>query len=65
MIIKISGKIITKTHDLSAPQGVRGRNADITLSRKSLGWEPKITLEEGLAKTYQWIEKKCKEEQEA
>lgn len=65
MIIKISGKIITKTHDLSAPQGVRGRNADITLSRKSLGWEPKITLEEGLAKTYQWIEAKCKEEQEA
>jgi len=65
MIIKISGKIITKTHDLSAPQGVRGRNADITLSRKSLGWEPKITLEEGLAKTYQWIEEKCKEEQEA
>lgn len=64
MIIKISRKTITKKYDLSAPQGVRGRNADITLARKILGWQPKITLEEGLAKTYKWIEMKCREEQE-
>lgn len=63
IIIKISGKTITKTYDLSAPQGVRGRNADITLARKVLGWEPKVSLEEGLAKTYKWIEMKCKEDQ--
>jgi len=56
MIIKISGKTITKEYDLSAPQGVRGRNADITLARKVLGWEPKVSLEEGLARTYKWIE---------
>ncbi|RLI41925.1 NAD-dependent dehydratase [Candidatus Bathyarchaeota archaeon] len=55
MIIKISGKTITKEYDLSAPQGVRGRNADITLARKVLGWEPKVSLEEGLARTYKWI----------
>jgi nucleoside-diphosphate-sugar epimerase len=59
MIIKISGKTITKKHDLSAPQGVRGRNADISLARKALGWEPKVSLEEGLAKTYKWIEAQC------
>jgi GDP-D-mannose 3',5'-epimerase len=59
MIIKISGKIITKRYDLSAPQGVRGRNADITLARKILGWEPEVSLEEGLTKTYEWIEKLC------
>jgi GDP-D-mannose 3',5'-epimerase len=64
MIIKISGKTLTKKYDLSAPQGVRGRNADITLTRKILDWKPKITLEEGIARTYKWIEKKCKEEQE-
>jgi len=62
MLIAISGKKITKTHDLSAPQGVRGRNADITLARKKLGWEPRITLEAGLEKTYKWIEMRCMED---
>jgi len=57
--IKISGKTITKTYDLTAPQGVRGRNADITLARKILGWKPQTTLEEGLEKTYKWIEIEC------
>ena len=55
MIIRISGKKITKDHDLSAPEGVRGRNADLTLARKVLGWEPQVTLEEGIEKTYRWI----------
>jgi len=59
LIIEISGKQIVKTYDFSAPQGVRGRNADITLARTVLGWEPKITLEDGLARTYRWIETKC------
>ncbi|MDH5266755.1 MAG: NAD-dependent epimerase/dehydratase family protein [Candidatus Bathyarchaeota archaeon] len=62
IIIKISGKTITKTYNLTAPQGVRGRNADITLTRNVLGWEPEITLEEGLEKTYNWIETKVKED---
>lgn len=55
MIIRISGKKITKKYNLSAPQGVRGRNSDNTLCKKVLGWEPKISLEEGLKKTYAWI----------
>ena len=55
MIIKISGKKITKKYNPSAPQGVRGRNSDNTLCKKVLGWEPKISLEEGLEKTYKWI----------
>ncbi len=55
IIIKISGKKITKTHNLSAPEGVRGRNADLTLVKKVLGWEPHISLEEGLEKDYRWI----------
>lgn len=62
MIIKISGKHITKKYDLTAPQGVRGRNADITIARSKIGWEPKISLEEGLEKTYKWIEMKVNEE---
>jgi len=55
MIIRISGKKITKDHDLSAPEGVRGRNADLTLVKKVLGWEPQVSLEEGIEKTYRWI----------
>lgn len=62
IVIGISGKKIEKTYDLSAPQGVRGRNADITLARKVLGWKPKVSLEEGLARTYKWIEMRCKED---
>lgn len=55
IIIRISGKKITKTYDLSAPEGVRGRDADLTLARKVLGWEPQTSLEEGLQRTYRWI----------
>jgi len=60
MIIKISGKALNKKYDVSAPQGVRGRNADIALTRKVLGWQPSVSLEEGLARTYRWIEAQCK-----
>jgi GDP-D-mannose 3',5'-epimerase len=55
IIINISGKKIEKEHNLSAPQGVRGRNADLTLVKEVLGWEPQISLEEGLKRTYEWI----------
>lgn len=55
IIIEISGKTIVKTYDPSAPEGVRGRNADLTLVREVLGWEPQVTLEEGIRKTYDWI----------
>lgn len=56
IIAGAAGKKITKKYNLSAPQGVRGRNADLTLTTKILNWKPKIDLEEGLAKTYEWIE---------
>jgi len=55
IIIKVSGKKISKTYDLSAPEGVKGRNADLTLVKKVLGWEPQISLEDGLVRTYRWI----------
>lgn len=55
MVAGIAGKRIIKRHDPTKPQGVRGRNADLTLMKKTLGWEPCISLEEGLARTYAWI----------
>jgi len=65
MIIKISGKHLTKRYNLKAPQGVRGRNADLTLVRKKISWQPKISLEQGLEKTYNWIEIKVNEDRES
>jgi GDP-D-mannose 3', 5'-epimerase len=56
MVAAIAGKRIGKTHDLNAPQGVRGRNSDNTRLREVLHWEPAISLEEGLSRTYEWIE---------
>ncbi|MEE8471099.1 MAG: NAD-dependent epimerase/dehydratase family protein [Dehalococcoidia bacterium] len=55
IIIRASGKKISKTYDLSAPEGVRGRNADLTLVGRVLGWEPQVSLEDGLERTYRWI----------
>lgn len=56
IVSKIASKSVKKNYDLSKPQGVRGRNSDNTKLRGLLGWEPGITLEEGLKETYSWIE---------
>ena len=55
MVMKIAGKRLTKNYDLTKPQGVRGRNSDNSRVKKLLGWEAKVSLEEGLARTYRWI----------
>jgi GDP-D-mannose 3',5'-epimerase len=60
MIAAIAGKRIGKRHDLTKPQGVRGRNSDNTTLRRVLGWEPRVSLEEGLARTYRWIASELK-----
>lgn len=55
LIANIAGiEIVTKHVD--GPQGVRGRNSDNSKLREILGWEPEISLEDGLAPTYKWIE---------
>jgi GDP-D-mannose 3', 5'-epimerase len=55
LIMEIAGVKLTKRH-IEGPQGVRGRNSDNTLLKKVLGWAPEISLEEGLRRTYEWIE---------
>jgi nucleoside-diphosphate-sugar epimerase len=55
IIASIAGIEIYKKH-VPGPQGVRGRNADLTRIRQLLGWRPLISLEEGLGATYHWIE---------
>jgi len=51
----IAGVQLERNYNLDAPQGVRGRNSDNTLIQERLGWEPGITLEDGLEKTYAWV----------
>jgi nucleoside-diphosphate-sugar epimerase len=55
IVEEIAGVKMTRSYDLSAPQGVRGRSSDNTMFRDTYGWEPKISLREGLEKTYRWI----------
>jgi len=56
IVAGIAGKRIRKEYNLSAPQGVRGRNSDNDRLRAVLGWEPSVSLEDGLRQTYLWIE---------
>lgn len=41
-------------HDLSKPEGVTSRAADLTKARKILGWYPKVGYREGFKKTIEW-----------
>jgi nucleoside-diphosphate-sugar epimerase len=56
IICNVAGVVLSKRH-VPGPQGVRGRNSDNALLRRVLGWSPETSLEEGLARTYSWIEK--------
>jgi GDP-D-mannose 3',5'-epimerase len=64
IVAAIAGITLTKRH-VPGPQGVRGRNSDNTRLRQVLGWEPQISLEDGLARTYAWIEAQVRQRIEA
>jgi nucleoside-diphosphate-sugar epimerase len=55
IVENLAGVKLKRRYDLSAPQGVRGRNSDNTLIRERLGWEPSTSLRNGLARTYAWV----------
>jgi len=55
LVADVAGKRILKRHDLSKPQGVRGRNSDNSRLRDVLGWEPKTSIRDGLSATYPWV----------
>jgi len=51
---KVAEKTIEKEH-IDGPLGVRGRNSNNDLIREKLGWDYSQSLEEGIEKTYNWI----------
>ena len=57
IIMDIAGKEKLTIKHIDGPMGVRGRTSDNRLIHEKLGWKPKLPLRDGLAKTYQWIER--------
>lgn len=55
IVSEVSGKNLIKKHDLTKPQGVRGRNSDNSELNNILGWAPEYSLQDGLFITYNWI----------
>jgi nucleoside-diphosphate-sugar epimerase len=60
MVAAAAGIEIVKKH-VAGPQGVRGRNSDNSRVKQVLKWEPHVSLEEGIARTYAWIEARVRE----
>ena len=54
-VAKVADKDVNKIH-IDGPLGVRGRNSNNDLIRENLDWDYQMTLEEGISKTYKWIE---------
>ncbi|MFF7237024.1 NAD-dependent epimerase/dehydratase family protein [Streptomyces collinus] len=64
VVEEIAGIRCERSHRLDAPQGVRGRNSDNTLIREIYGWEPSVSLTDGLEKTYAWVYDQVKRSQQ-
>jgi nucleoside-diphosphate-sugar epimerase len=42
------------SHDISKPVGVASRAADLTRAKNLLGWQPKVSYEDGFKRTIDW-----------
>ena len=56
----IAGLTVKRRYKLDAPKGVNGRNSDNARIQQHLGWEPSVTLRDGLEQTYRWIHDQMK-----
>ena len=57
-IIEISGKTIEPVYDPSKPVGPLSRTADVSRAKALLGWEPRVSLDEGLKRTFRWVDER-------
>lgn len=57
MVVQVSGKSIDVHFDTTKPEGDKARCADYSKAKQILGWEPKVDIEEGIRKQYEWIKK--------
>lgn len=56
-INNIKGQEFYEKYGFKCPVGVRGRNSDNKLFKEKMGWEPTLSLYEGMEKTFEWINK--------
>ena len=59
-VAKLSGKDIEIVYDLTKPMGPLSRTADISKAKSLLGWAPGIDLDDGLKRTYEWVDEMLK-----
>ena len=63
IIEEISGGYkFKKNYQLEKPKGVRGRSSNNDLVKKVLNWSYKMSLKEGLTKTFRWIDEQINTE---
>jgi nucleoside-diphosphate-sugar epimerase len=60
LVGQIAGVTLGKRH-VAGPQGVRGRNCDVSNLLTVTGWQPRVELVQGLTETYNWIEARVRE----
>jgi GDP-D-mannose 3',5'-epimerase len=54
-IVEPSKKDIKIQYDTSKPEGDIGRCADFSKANRILGWEPKVSLSQGISDLYSWV----------
>lgn len=64
-VVKISGKEIKPFFDVTKPEGDKARSADYSKAKEILGWEPSVSLEEGLRQQYRWVENEIAKQKQA
>lgn len=62
-IVKISGKDMEIIYDTTKPEGDIARCADWSKAKEILGWEPKVSIEEGLKQQYNWIKEQIEKQE--
>jgi UDP-glucose 4-epimerase len=59
LIEKISGRPAKVRRDPPRPGDILHSQADISLARKHLGYEPIVSYEEGLRRCWEWYKSNC------
>lgn len=63
--VAASGRDIEISFDTTKPEGDMDRAADWTKAREILGWEPRVGVEEGIRRTYEWCERELQRQARA
>jgi len=57
LLEQITGKTVKPKYDAPRNGDIRDSQADVSLARKILGYEPRVLFEEGLKRTWDWYQR--------